>query len=159
MYSFLTRNGQTFAFGIGLLLAIGMIVSIYLGDVGAWSQIAENNLDRYETGMFNFGMKASFALMFFAALAAVGFGLYHLATNPKGALKGIIGLVAVIALYFIIYSAADPQPEMLAKMAELEFNVTPGQSKMITGAMWTALILAGASVLAVAVSELLNFFK
>ncbi len=139
MYSFLTRNGQTLAFGLGLLLAIGMVLSIYLGDVGTWSQIPENNITRYETGMFNFGMKASFVLMGAAAIAALLFGIFHFASNPKGALKGIIGLIAVIALFFIIYSAADPQPEMLEKMAELDFSVTQGQSKMITGAMWTAL--------------------
>ena len=158
MYSFLTRNGQTVAFGVGLLLAIGMIVSIASG-VGEWSLIGENDMARYETGMFDFGMKAAFGLMILAALAAIAFGIYHLATNPKGALKGILGLVAVIALYFIIYSAADPQPEMLEKMAKLDFIVSPGQSKMITGAIWTALILAAMAVLSTAVAEIINFFK
>ncbi len=158
MYSFLTRNGQTVAFGIGLLIAIIMVVTI-AGGVGDWSQIGENDMARYDTTIFNFGMKASFALMFFCALAAIVFGIYHLATNPKGALKGIIGLVAVIALFFIIYSSADPQVDMLEKMAKLDFNVTPGQSQMITGAIWTALILAGLSVVATAVSEIINFFK
>jgi hypothetical protein len=86
MYSFLTRNGQTLAFGLGLLLAIGMVLSIYLGDVGTWSQIPENNITRYETGMFNFGMKASFVLMGAAAIAALLFGIFHFASNPKGAL-------------------------------------------------------------------------
>lgn len=158
MYSFLTRNGQTVAFGVGLLMAIIMVVSIS-GGVGDWSQIGENDMARYDTTIFNFGMYAAFALMALAAAAAVLFGVYHLATNPKGALKGILGLVAVIALFFIIYSSADPQPEMLEKMAKLDFNVTPGQSKMITGSIWTALILAGLAVAATAVSEIINFFK
>lgn len=158
MYSFLTRNGQTVAFGVGLLMAIIMVVSIS-GGVGEWSQLAENDMARYDTTIFNFGMIAAFALMALAAAAAVLFGIYQLATNPKGALKGILGLVAVIALFFIIYSAADPQPEMLEKMAKLDFNVTPGQSKMITGAIWTALILAAMAVLSTAVAEIINFFK
>ena len=158
MYSFLTRNGQTVAFGIGLLMTIAMI-GIIAGGVGEWSQIGEKDMARYDTKIFDFGMYAAFFLMAAAALAAVLFGIYQLATNPKGALKGILGLVAVIALFFIIYSAADPDAAMLERMADKEFNVTPGQSKMITGAIWTALILAGTAVVSTAVAELINFFK
>ncbi|MFK8055157.1 MAG: hypothetical protein AB8F78_03460 [Saprospiraceae bacterium] len=158
MYSFLTRNGQTVAFGIGLLVTI-LMIGIIAGGVGDWSLIGEKDPTRYDTTIFDFGLYASFFLMFAAALAAIVFGIYHLATNPKGALKGILGLVAVAALFLIIYSTADPDLEMLEVMAKKDFNVSPGQSKMITGAIWTALILAGTAVIATAISEIINFFK
>jgi hypothetical protein len=158
MYNLLTRNGQTIAFGVGLIIAIIMVAIISSG-VGEWSLIGENDMARYETSIFNFGMYAAFALMFLAALAALVFGVVQLASSPKGAMKGIIGLVAVVVLFFIIYSAADPDPAMLERMAESEFVVNEGQSKAITGAIWTAIILAGGAIVATAISEIINFFK
>ena len=156
MYTFLTRNGQTIGFGLGLLLVIIAIVSIFSG-VDAFSAFADDDPARYETTIFNFGMYAAFLLIGLAFVAALIFGVMQLASDPKGAIKGIIGLAAVIAIFFIIYSAADPDSEMLARLSD--FSVSDGQSKMITGAIWTALILAGAAVIATAVSEVINFFR
>jgi len=139
-------------------MTIIMVVLISNG-LGDWSQLGEKDMARYDTTMFDFGMKSAIALMIAGAIAAIVFGVYHLATNPKGALKGILGLVAVAALFFIIYSSADPDTEMLERMAAKDFNVSPGQSKMITGAIWTALILAGGAVISTAIAEIINFFK
>jgi len=156
MYTFLTRNGQTIGFGLGLLLVIVLIVSIFSG-VDDFTAYADDDPARYETSIFNFGMYAAFFLMFLAAAAALVFGIIQLASDPKGALKGIIGLATVLIIFFIIYSAADPDSAMLARLSD--FSVTDGQSKMISGAIWTALILAAVAVLATAVSEVINFFR
>ena len=156
MYTFLTRNGQTIGFGLGLLFVVIAIVSIFSG-VDEFSSFADDDVARYDTTIFNFGMYAAIALVALCFVAAVIFGVAQLASDPKGAIKGIIGLVAVIALFFIIYSAADPDSEMLNRLSD--FSVTDGQSKMITGAIWTALILAAAAVVATAVSEVVNFFR
>ncbi len=156
MYKFLTTNGQTIGFGLGLLLVIIMLVSIFSG-VGDFTAYAEDDMARYDTTIFNVGMVAAIGLAILAALAALVFGALQFATDPKGAIKGLLGLVAVIIIFFIIYSAADPDAAMLSRLSD--FDVTDGQSKMITGAIWTALILAGAAVLATVVSEVLNFFR
>lgn len=159
MYKFLTRNGQTLGFGLGLLLVVGMLVSIFSG-VEKFSAFAEDDMERYQTTIFNFGMYAAFFLVVAAAVAAVLFGIMQFVGNPKGALKGLLGLLAVVALFFVIYSAADPDVDMIKLLAETtDFAVTEGQSKMITGSIWTALILSGVAIAATVISEVLNFFR
>ena len=156
MYKFFTKNGQTIGFGLGLVLVIIMMLSIF-GGVEEFSSYAEDDLQRYQTSIFNAGMYAAIGLVILAAAAALIFGLVQLAGDPKGAIKGIGGLIVVIAIFFIIYSSADPDSAMLARLSD--FSVTDGQSKMITGAIWTALILAGIAVVSTAVSEVANFFR
>ena len=158
MYTFLTRNGQTLAFGLGLAIVVLMLIFIFSG-VSAFEAIPENDVSRYDTSIFDFGMYGAVFLIIACAVAAIIFGIYQVATNPKGALKGLLGLAAVIVLVLILYSTADPDTEMLAIQARDGFFVDPGQSKFITGAIATALIMAAGAVLALAVSEVLSFFK
>lgn len=156
MYAFLTKNGQTLAFGAGLILVVAAIVLIFSGLSGF--EAYGDTPERYQTTIFNFGMYAAIALIIIGLIAAVLFGIFQLATDPKGALKGIIGLVAIVVLFFVFYSIADPNSAMLSRLSS-DFVVTPGQSKFISGGITTALILLAASVLAAAVAEVINFFK
>ncbi len=158
MYTFLTRNGQTLAFGLGLVIVVLMLIFIFSG-VSDFEAIPETDVSRYDTSIFDFGMYGAAFLAFACAAAAVIFGIYQVATNPKGALKGLLGLAAVIILLLILYSTADADTAMLAAQAKDGFFVEEGQSKFITGAIATALIMAGGAVLALAVSEVLSFFK
>ena len=158
MYTFLTRNGQTIAFGLGILITI-VAVGIILGGVGDFEALGEENAARYDTRIFNFGMLAAGFMCAIAAAAMVAFGIYHLATDPKGAIKGIIGLGAIILIFFVIYSIADPNTQMLAVQAKDGFLVSEGQSKMITGSIATGLILTIGAFLALAVSEILSLFR
>lgn len=156
MYTFLTRNGQTIAFGIGLVISVLMLLLIF-GGVGEFESIPDDDLSRYDTTIFNFGLYAAIGLVILCLIAAVLFGIYQLATNPKGAIKAIAGLAAVLILFFILYSTADADVDMLDRLSD--FSVSPGQSQFITGAIWTALILAAAGILATVVGEVVNFFK
>lgn len=156
MYKFLTRNGQTVAFGVGLLIVL-IAIALIIGGVEEFSAIPDDDLSRYQTTIFNFGLYASIGLVILCFVAAVLFGVYQLATNPKGALKGIIGLAVVVLLFFIIYSSADANLEMLDRLED--FNVSPTASQMITGGIATALILAAIATLAGVVGELVNFFR
>lgn len=159
MYTFLTRNGQTVAFAVGFLVVLVSLVIIFTNS-GDFAAIAdENNPNRYDTSIFDFVMYSAAALVVLCAIAAVLFGIYQVATNPKGAIKGIIGLGLVVVLLLILYSTADPDTAMLAAQAKDGFFVEPGESKFITGLISTALIMAGGAVLALAVSEIISFFK
>ncbi len=158
MYTFLTRNGQTVAFGLGLAVTIIMLAIIFSG-VNDFESIPETDALRYDTTIFNFGMYAALLLGVIGALAAIGFGIYQFATDPKGALKGMLGLAAVIVLLLVLYATADPDTSMLAAQAKDGFFVTEGQSKFITGAIATSLIMAGGAILALAISEVLSFFR
>ena len=156
MYTFLTRNGQTIAFLVGLLIVVAAIVTIVSG-VGDWELIADDDPSRYDTTIFNLGMYAAIGLVIVCFIAAVLFGLLQLASDPKGAMKGIIGLAVIVGVFFVVYSSADPSVPMDGLLTE--FGVSDGASKMISGAMWTALGLAVLAVLALAISEILNFFR
>ncbi len=155
MYTFLTRNGQSIAFGVGLVMTIVMVALIFAGlsDFEAFGDGA----GRYDTTIFNFGMYAAIALVILGLIAAVVFGIVQLASDPKGAIKGIAGLVAIVAIFFIFYSIADPNNAMLARLSD--FSVSVGQSKFISGSITTALILLAAAVVAGIVSEIINLFK
>ena len=159
MYTFLTRNGQTLAFGLGLIVVVLTLIIIF-SNSGQFAVIDdENNPARYATGIFDFAMYASAALIIACAAAALLFGIYQVATNPRGAIKGLIGLALVVVLLVILYSVADPDTAMLAEQAKDGFFVNEGQSKFISGLISTALIMAGGAVLALAVSEIISFFK
>ena len=159
MYRFLTKNGQTLAFGLGAAVVVISLLIIFTNS-GDFAAIAdENNPNRYDTGIFDFIMYASAALIVLCAIAAVLFGIYQVATNPKGAIKGLIGLALIVVLLVVLYSTADPNLDMLAVQAKDGFFVEPGESKFISGLIWTALAMAGGAVLALAVSEVISFFK
>ena len=159
MYAFLTKNGQTLAFGIGFLVVLLSLIIIFSGS-GEFAAIDdENNPARYDTTIFNFIMYAAAALVVLCALAAVLFGIYQVATDPKGALKGLLGLGIVVVVLLILYSSADPDTAMLAAQARDGFFVEPGESKFISGLILTALGMAGTAVVALAISEIISFFK
>lgn len=159
MYTFLTRNGQTVAFAVGFLVVLISLIIIFTNS-GDFAAIAdENNPARYDTSIFDFIMYAAAALVVLCAIAAVLFGIYQVATDPKGALKGLLGLGLVVVVLLILYSTADPDTEMLAVQARDGFFVEPGESKFISGLILTALGMAGTAVVALAISEMISFFK
>jgi len=157
MYKFLTRNGQTIAFGIGLLITL-LFLGIIFGGLEEFSAIPETDEKRFETGIFDFGIYAAIALVVVCAAAMLIFGVIQVASDPKGSLKGIIGLVAIIAVFFIAQATAGVDSESL-DVIKKEFEVTPGQSSTISGFIGTALVMAGIAALTFVGSEIRNFFK
>lgn len=155
MYNFLIKHGQVVAFGLGLLLIL-----IFFGGVSAgMEQFSMLPEDQQKTSdIFNFGLYAAIVLTVLCAAIAILFGIYHVVDNPKGSLKGLIGIVALLAIFFIARSMAAPDTGSLAETAQ-EFNVTPEQSATISGALVTALVMAAIAAVTVIVSEVRNFFK
>lgn len=141
MYNFLVKNGQLVAFVVGLLITIIYFVGALGGD----------SPDR-----FNFGLMTAIALSVICALFMIAFGLFQIASDPKGSLKGIITFGLLVGLFAVLYSTADPT---LSPATTKEFGLTDGTSKMISGAMLTTLFLLGATGLAFVASEIRNFFK
>ena len=98
MYKFLTKNGQTLAFGLGILLTVLTLIILFSG-LGEFESLSDEQ--KAQTGIFNFGLQASIALVILGFIAMVGFGLYQVATNIKGSLKGIIGFVLLIVIFLV----------------------------------------------------------
>ena len=156
MYKLLTKHGQLIAFGIGLLVIILYLGSVF-GGLDSFSLLSKE--DRGTTSIFDLGLKATLVLLVICAICAVLFGIWHMVTNPKGAIKGIIGLVVIIILFIILYSMSTPETSGIVGNAVEKFNLTAGESKFISAALKSTLILGGLAALSFVVSEIRNFFK
>ena len=155
MYNFLSKNGQLLAFILGLVITAIFMFSVFSG-LDTFNALAEDQ--RGTTNIFNFGLYAAAGLTAFAAFAAVVASLFQTLSNPKGALKGLVGMAAIAGLYFVGKSFAGADSSGVTRVIK-EFAVTPGQSGWIDGAIGGGLALLGIAVAVFVISELLNFFK
>ena len=162
MYKFLTKNGQTVAFLLGVLLVGIFLASVFSG-VGDWSPTSDN---KYDTTIFDFGILVSRALVVICAILMVGFGLFHLATNFKGSIKGILGFVALAAVFLIAYSSASGEVTPFIQTAIDKFEtanapakITENNLKFISGGIVTTGVLVGGAALAFILAEIRNLFK
>ena len=138
MYQFLAKNGQTFAFGLGIVLTAIFLISA-LGGLEQFDMLGKEV--QYETTIYDIGFYAVIVLTILCFVAAVVFGLGQMISNPKSALKGIVGIAALAAIFFIIYSSVDPGADSAGVLKEVEnFNVTDGASKFISGALITTIV-------------------
>ncbi len=157
MYKNLSKNGQTIGFLLGAVATV-----IYLVIMGTgWSTFSAygDSPERYNTTIFNFGFLVSILFVVLGVLAIVGFGLLQMASNPKAAMKGLLGVGAIVAIFFISYTTASGEVTgPLARSVE-NMGVSSNGLKLISGGITTATTLAVLAAVAIVVSELRNFFK
>ncbi|MGB3800744.1 MAG: hypothetical protein WA952_13095 [Lewinella sp.] len=168
MYSFLNKYGQALAFGIGVLITIVFRASIFSADDTTRELLLANDKspEAYETSIFDFGIYISVVLTALAFIVAVIFGVVQMASNPKGSLKGIAGLVGLLAILFISYSMASGEasdPEIVNAIEKFETSqeatITPGNLKFISGSIVTAVIMIGLAILTLIVFGIRGLFK
>lgn len=171
MYSFLTKNGQTIAFVSGVVLSLLFIILVMTNpgtaDLGADSF---TNMDSAETQkklvsltQFDLGLYITYFLLAVAAIATVGFGLYHfislLIDSPKQAMTSVIIIVGLI-VFFIVGKMMSSNIDSRGVMAAAnEFGVTDGQRGLISGAINTTVIVLVLAIAALIISEIRNLFK
>lgn len=158
MYKTLTKNGQMFAFGLGLLLTLAFLGSIFSG-IDAFNAFGEKDPARYDTTIFNLGIYAVIALAVLCAAAMLFFGIYQVATDIKGSMKGLIGFGVLLAIFGIAYSTATVETGGIWDGLYKNFEVSAGNSKFISGAIATCLAMVGIAVVSFVLSEIRNFFK
>ena len=156
MYQFLTKNGQLLAFGLGLVIAVIFLLSVF-GGVDTFDALPKE--EKGTTTIFNFGLMAAIALTVLCFIAALVFGIWQLIQHPKGSIKMLIGLGVMLVIFFIFFGSA--QDETSGKLFELvqENNISSTQNKFITGALWTGVVLALLAAGTFVVSEVRNLFK
>ncbi|WP_136458899.1 hypothetical protein [Neolewinella litorea] len=168
MYSFLNKYGQALAFGIGVLITIIFLASIFSADDTTLEMLQANDktAETYETDIFNFGISISVILTALAFIVALIFGVIQMASNPKGSLKGIAGLVGLLLILFIGYSMASGEvtdPEIANAIEKFETSqeadLTPGNLKFISGSILTALVMIGLAILTLIVFGIRGIFK
>lgn len=160
MYKFLTKHGQSLAFGLGVLLTLIFLGSVY-GGLEEFTQLEiadkkDNTRERMGTTIFNFGLYISAIMTVVAGAVWLLFGLFQTATNFKSSLKFIIGLVVLIAVFFAAYSSADPT---VKDIWASDFGITPTISKFVGGALVTTFGLCILTAAVFILGELRNFFK
>ena len=165
MYQFLTKNGQVAAFGLGTLLII-IFLAIALPSAGSYNFETLTNAEMADVKIFDFGLLVAGFLALVAALGMLVFGLYHVASNPKGSMKGIIGFGILVAVFVISYSMSSGEPgnsvlaRSVAKFAESGNGViTPANLKFIGGGITTAIVMTALAIGAFIITGIGNLFK
>ena len=132
-----------------------------LGGIDSFNALGDSE-ERFETGIFNFGLWMPIVLIIICVVAILLFGVLGIASSPKASLRGLIGFGLLVLIFIVAYSMSSG--EASGRIAELvkrpDFSdVTPGVLKYIGGAITTTGILALIAVVAFAFSELRNLFK
>jgi len=156
LYKILTKHGQLFAFLLGLVVVI-IFFFITTANVDAFEMMDEE--DQKTATLFDFGLQATIVLIIANAVIAVLFGIWFLIKEPKRSLKMIIGLIVVLIIGLITYSAADPGLDGPIADTLYDFDISEGVSKLVSAGLTTTLILGGAAALAIVVGEIINMFK
>jgi hypothetical protein len=97
------------------------------------------------------------ALIIIGAILAVVMPLIKSLGNPSSLVKTGIGVAALVVVFFVAYSMADN--EVLPKFAADPFNLTPGLSKFVGGALLTTYALFIIAIVGIVVTELNKALK
>lgn len=97
------------------------------------------------------------ALIIIGAILAVVMPLIKSLGNPSSLVKTGIGVAALAVVFFIAYTMADS--EVLPKYAADPFNLTPGLSKFVGGALLTTYALFIIAIVGIVVTELNKALK
>jgi hypothetical protein len=107
----------------------------------------------------------SYDIMLYVSYALVGIGtvvsvllpLIKSLDDPKSLMKSGLGVVAILALFFICYSISSN--EVLPKFEGEPFNLTPATSQMVGGLMITTYVLTIIAIVGIVVTELNKAIK
>ncbi len=147
------------AFGLGLLITILFYVIASTG-LEAFNALDEKARPASAEGdIFMFGLYAAIALLVIAAAAMLLFGVFHMVSDLKGALKGIIGIGAIVVIFFIAYSMAEAAPPTSDVELYRRLGITTGISKYVSAAITCTGVLGAIAIASFVLSEIRNFFK
>ena len=166
MYSFLNKYGQALAFGLGVLITIIFLGSALGSDVISTIKPESDDVDKYNSTLFNFGIAAAIFLTIAALVIAIVFGLFQVISSPKASIKGIIGLAIVAILMIVGYTMAPGEadhPQIVTAIEKFESaqgaTLTEGNLKFIGGSIITALVMLAVSLVVLVVFGIRNFLK
>jgi hypothetical protein len=170
MYAFLNKYGQALAFGIGVLVVAIFMISIFSGTDAEMELLMSESAgpEKYDTKVFDFGLGISLILTALAFVIALVFGIVQFAGDPKGSLKGLIGLAVLGIIVFVGYSSANgviaqETPEIQNAinkfMDSQETDFSSGNLKFVSGAILASLVMLGLSIATLVVFGIRGLFK
>jgi hypothetical protein len=158
MYQLLSRNGQAFGFLLGAVVTGIFLLIMALG----WSDFSAlgESPERYNSPLFDFGLFISIAMAILGFILIAVFGVFQMASNPKAALRGVLGTGAIVAAFFLAYATSSTEmPGPIVKAIEGIGGLSETAYKLVGGGITTALILVVFAFVAIIVLEIVNFFK
>jgi hypothetical protein len=105
--------------------------------------------------LINIGFIIMYILLVVAILGVIIFPLIQMFGDFKAARGTLFGIVALVVLFFIAYSASPAETgEFYQRM-----NVSPNLSKAIGGGLITTYIIFAGVIISIAYSTVANWFK
>ncbi len=111
---------------------------------------------RMVTGGLDLLFTVSAVLIIFTIVAAIAMPLVNVLQNPKSALRSLLGLVLVAAMFFVAYGLASEDPITLASGKILD-NVS--ELKFADTALYSMYIAFGGVILSIVGTEIYKIFK
>ena len=104
---------------------------------------------------FDIILYLGYALVIFAAIAALLLPLISALGNPQSLIKSGAGLLLVIVLYFIAYALSGSE----VTQEYSKFDVGPELSKIVGGTLIMAYLLLGFAIIGIVFTEFNKIFK
>ena len=159
MYNFLTKYGQLAAFAVGALITVIFIFSIFSG-LSDFNMFGPKDPERFKTGIFDFGITVTLALIAIAFIAMIVFILINtIGALTSGDFKGLLGIIIALVVFVICYFVAEPLADGPLKPFTEKFNVTDGQGQLISGGVNASIVMIGIALAVFVLSEIRNIFK
>jgi len=160
LYQFLKKYGVAIGFGLGAVLVVLMYLLIF-------SNYPEGNPTSKELGanhseIFNFGIYISYFLIILATILSLVFPIGYLAMNIKESIKVLVGIAAIVVIFFIAYSigSGEISGEIAASIAKGKVaEMTEGEMKLAEGLMYMGYIMLGLTGLVALAANARDFSK
>lgn len=162
MYKLLTKNGQLFAFLLGVLGTVIVLASIMTSSNKGlldMDDAAKRSGEIASTGILDASTSITMILLIVAVAAVLIFGLLQLVTNIKGSLTWIVAIIAVFGIFMIFKSTSMHESAGGIVETMKKFDVSENLSKGISGSIKLTGLLFILAIGSMLVMELLNLFK
>lgn len=157
MYKLFSKFGLILAFVIGLVFILIFLIPALSGLPEGFSLMGTE--EQVTTNAFDVGLKATGGLLIATVIITILASLLSLAKNPKGAIKGVIGIAVLLVVVFVLYSTSTAEASGRVQAAMQEFDVSASMSKWISAFLKSSFILAGAAVVLMILGEIRNLFQ
>jgi hypothetical protein len=157
MYNILSRKGLLFAFLLGFVVVLLFYIPVLTG-VQGFNALPDEQ--RNTTGIFDIGLTLTMVLIIVAALAIVAFSILSIVNNPKGSLRGLIGLGVILVIFGIGYAmTSDPSEGTRLAMIVEKFDIGMSSHQIINGALFSGVGILILTAVAFVFGELSSLLK
>lgn len=157
MYKLFSKYGLIFAFAVGVVFILIFLVPVLSGLPDGFTELADE--EQVTTNVFNTGLRATGVLLIATVIITILASLWSLAKDPKGAVKGVIGIAILLVIMFVLYSTSAGEDGGRVQAALAEFNVTSTMSQWISAFIKGAFVMAGGAIILMVLGEISNLFK